>query len=90
MSSTIPSTEELVRDALSPMMDLPADYRDLLLKNEITDQGDWDEANSRIVNAAASSGCVQLVQSMLDPFWEANKSFGAMLDCITGICPFNP
>jgi hypothetical protein len=90
MSSTIPSTEELVRDALSPMMNLPDDYRNLLLKNEIPNQQDWDEANSRIVNAAATSGCVQLVQSMLDPFWQGNKSFGTMLDTITAICPFNP
>jgi hypothetical protein len=90
MSSTIPSTEELVRDALSPMMSLPADYRPLLLKNEITDQGDWNEANSRIVNAAATNGCMQLVQSTLDPFWQGNKSFGDMLDQITAICPFNP
>ena len=90
MASTTPSTDELVREALSPMMDLPADYRDLLLKDQITNQQDWDEANCRIVDAAAGNGCPQLVQSMLDPFWQANQSFGTMLDRITAICPFNP
>jgi hypothetical protein len=89
MASTIPSTEDLVRSALSPMMDLPADYRTLLLKNEITNQEDWNEASDRICEAASASGC-ELLQGYLNPFWANNKSFGDMLDAITSFCAFNP
>jgi len=89
MSGTIPSTEELVRAALAPMMDLPEDYRPLLLKNEIPNQNDWNEASDRIAESATCAGC-ELLQGYLNPFWQNNKSFGDMLDAITGFCAFNP
>jgi hypothetical protein len=89
MSSTTPSTEDMVRAALAPMMSLPASYRDLLLKDQITDQNDWNEASDRIAEAATASGC-ELLQGYINPFWANNQSFGDMLDSIASFCAFNP
>lgn len=79
--------EKAIRDAADGFAELPDDYLDLKVKEQIRSQEDWDEYNSRLCQTLEEEIACTILESQLDKFWKKNKTFREMKDYICERCP---
>jgi len=67
------------------VIQLPADYDDLHVKDTLPKQIDWDDLNTSICEQLREVDCM-IGESELDPFWEENNTFGGLIKYIEENC----
>jgi len=71
--------------AAKRILQLPADYDSLLIKDNIPKQVDWDDLNTAVCEELGEVDCT-IVESELDPFWTDNRTFGDLLKYVEQNC----
>jgi len=77
--------QEAFEKAANKIVDLPAAYPSLKIKNNILNQNDWDALNSAVCEELAKVNCT-IVEGDLDPFWKNNSLFSDLLNFIRQSC----
>ena len=71
--------------AAAKIMQLPHDYLNLKIKDNILREDDWDAVNTEFCFELGKVDCV-IVESELDPYWSENKTFKDLLEYVSENC----
>ena len=81
------NSEACITAAGKSIATIPAEYKDLHIKNCIPNEQDWDAFNKALCECLNSKGCA-IAESELDDFWQNNNTFGEMIDYIDKQCGY--
>jgi hypothetical protein len=79
--------KDAIREAANGFAVLPAEFTNLMIKDNIPDRDDWEEFNSRLCAVLKTKGCT-IVEGQLNPFWERNDTFSQLIIYIDNRCGF--
>jgi hypothetical protein len=79
--------EDAIRSAAGGFGEIPADFRNLKVKDSMPNGNDWGEYNKRLCNAMKQRGC-PILEGELDRFWEEDLSFSELVEYIDGVCGY--